>query len=452
MSNRKCIEIRESKIFNDNTVIFKLSYSKNLEKYFWSNKLYIKYEKNIENVDLSILQIPAVSGIVTVAWALGADVYVEDLDKTYLQSLSKIRSVLERFHLDFPFTTKIDVGNVVSNKFHNEGYGLLFTSGLDSITSYIKHMRKKPVLISVWGTDVRHDDERTWKKVRKISANFADKEGTKLQIIRTNIPRILNRQALYIKFGLQWWPQINHSIVLTGLCAPLTCVANIGTLFIAFGGVPEHLCHGGSHPLVARNISWGDTKVVPDNHEISRQMKIRSPLKGYLRNHRYFLLKVCNNTQRPESNCGKCEKCLRTISGLALEGIDPNKSGFKSVNGKTFDKIKESFVKKKLFKRKWIAENEGDSWARTAKAYFWKDIQKHIPETLENVLGSSQKFFEWFRDFEIQMYLQQTRKKVSPSLPYLLYMIALTICFYMPRNAQKAFNQLLDIWIDFFMK
>ena len=445
MRAERYIRIHEPRIFEDRIILFELACSKDVEKYFSSNKLYIEYEKSIGKLDHSILYVPAVSSVITVAWATGADVYVEELDQEYLRSLSEIKPVMRRWYPDFSFSTKIDVENVVSNKFFNDRCGLLFTGGVDSVASYIKHKDKKPDLIKVWGQEVPFDDEKNWKKVQRMLTEFSNKDGTKIHVIRSNIPRIANKHVLYREFGLDWWPNVCHGIVLTGLSAPLTCATGIGTLYFASSGSEvEYKCPNGEIPLYGNKITWAGVKVVHDNYEVSRQQKIRYFLKDYVKGNSHIFLKVCNDTRLPASNCGRCEKCLRTITGLVIEGIDPNKCGFKNVDSKTLDFIKKSFTKKNLFARKWIIEKRAELYDRIAEFSIWKDAQEHMPNTMENSLQGAKDFLEWFRTFNMSEYLQNVQENVRISLPYFLYMTMLTICYRMPKSTQNGIKQLLD--------
>jgi hypothetical protein len=445
MRAERYIRIQEPRISKDRKILFELTCSKDVEKYFSSNKLYIEYEKSIGKLDHSVLYIPAVSSVITVAWATGADVYVEKLDQEYLRSLSKIKSVMRRWYPDFSFSTEVDVGNVVSNKFCNDRYGLLFTGGVDSVASYIKHKDKKPDLIKVWGQEVPFDDEKNWKRVQRMLAEFSNKECTKIHVIRSNTPRIGNKQVLYREFGLDWWPDVCHGIVLTGLSAPLTCAMGIGTLYSASGGAgAEYKCPNGSIPLYDNKITWAGVKVVHDNYEVSRQQKIRYFLRDYVKDNSHIFLKVCNNTRLPVSNCGRCEKCLRTITGLVIEGIDPNKCGFKNVDSKTLNFIKKSFIKKSLFARKWIIERRAEMYERIGEFSFWKDAQEHMPNVKENSLQGANEFLEWFRAFNLSEYMQTVQENVRISLPYYLYRAMLNICYRMPESTQNGIKQLLD--------
>jgi len=85
MPEAKYIEIKEPKIFKNRLLLSRLSYPREIKKYFSSNLFYVKYDKDIHNVNTSILQIPVISNVITLAWAIGADIYVKELDRTYLE-------------------------------------------------------------------------------------------------------------------------------------------------------------------------------------------------------------------------------------------------------------------------------------------------------------------------------------------------------------------------------
>ena len=128
-----------------NKLVFKLNISKDISKYFLTDHFVAEYDKKIDDVDKSILSIPVLSTVVTVAWATGADIYIEYLDKTYLDALDRVEAVFRRWFPQFSFSTRIHVENIISNKFNNEKYGLLFSSGLDSLTSYVRNKEKNPL-------------------------------------------------------------------------------------------------------------------------------------------------------------------------------------------------------------------------------------------------------------------------------------------------------------------
>ena len=97
---------------------------------------------------------------------------------------------------------------------------------------------------------------------------------------------------------------------------------------------------------------------------------------------------VCNDTRRGDIlNCSRCEKCSRTIVGLALEGIDPNLCGF-TVDDRTFKHIRQ---KLRLRQLRFLDKKSG----------MWSDIQSSIPNTITGDISGSKAFFEWLKTHEI---------------------------------------------------
>jgi len=118
MKNSKFIEISNVRA-TDNKLKVELNFSKNMTKYFFKNSFEVTYDKNIENVDESILVIPAVCATVQIAWAAGADLYVKKLDEAFLSSLPNIRKVFEGFYPKFSSSGDIQVQKSIVNKFNN---------------------------------------------------------------------------------------------------------------------------------------------------------------------------------------------------------------------------------------------------------------------------------------------------------------------------------------------
>lgn len=387
------IEIGEPTILK-NRISFKLSYSKKIKKYFRSNIFYVEYNKNVRNTSPSILYIPVISNTIPIAWATGANIYVKEIDKTYLQSLDEIKLVMKKWYSKLPFSTTIHARNVVSNNSPKKNVGLLFSGGIDSLTSYVRHRLDKPFLIMIWGADVPTSEELFWKRIRRVYKKFAEEENVKINFIKSNLRQFINEKLLTIDFGkystdFDWWEGFHHGIGQIGLCAPLTMVENIGTLLIASSHSQGFKFSYGSHPWIDNKMAWVNTRVVHDGWDLTRQEKIRKILKGYLKNKKhYFPLRVCTD-QFNDFNCSKCEKCMRTITGLVLENIDPNNFGFR-IDDRFFTRVKNCLVESK--------ERQSLGLGRI---YQWRGIQKHIPKKLNHNLYNSKEFFKWFKNFEI---------------------------------------------------
>jgi aerobic-type carbon monoxide dehydrogenase small subunit (CoxS/CutS family) len=380
------IEISNIKASN-NKLVAKLDFSENISKFFLTDKFVAQYDENMEDIDEGILVIPPISAVIPIAWATGADVYVETLDKYYLDSLNKIEQVFHDWFPQFSFSGKIHVQNVISNKFNNKGYALLFSGGVDSLTSYIRNKDKQPTLISIWGADIPLNEYKFWNKVRSRLLNFTDEEGVNIQFIKTNIQEIPNNSLLTSEYRVEgWWGSVSHGLILLGLCAPLT-TEKIGTIFSAS---PGKGINDATNILVNSSISWADVKIIHDGSELSRQEKIK-----ILKHNPHCLsyLRVCWS-QHQEYNCGYCEKCLRTIVGLILENIDPKVCNF-NIKNNILNLVRINLTKGILN----LTDNE---------IFMWQDIQKHISETIVDSEVSrkykSEKFFRWFKNFDFLNY------------------------------------------------
>ncbi|MFX0094659.1 MAG: hypothetical protein ACFFBD_23185 [Candidatus Hodarchaeota archaeon] len=338
------------------------------------------------------MQIPILSTIILIAWAVGADIYVKDLDAAYLKSLNEIKEVLSRWYPGFSFSTTIHAKNIIANNFSNQGYGLLFSGGLDSTASYVGHKEEKPNLIMVWGIDIPLTEVDFWHKVKKKYKTFADQENVEINFIKTNLREAINEGNLSVDFyrplyNRSWWTGIHFGIGTLSLCAPLTFVKNIRTLWVAATQCRKYEYPRHAHPAVDNKLSWGDLQIVHDNFDLTRHEKVRNILKPWIATTSPNLtLRVCYS-QFHDFNCNKCEKCRRTITSLVLENIDPTKFGFR-VALNFFDSLKRQLI-----------INKDRLLSAGINSDYWKDVQIHIPTVITHNLHSSRDFFRWFKDF-----------------------------------------------------
>ncbi len=385
MSGENYIEI--STIVRKNYVLFNVEYSKGIKRYFSSRVLYAVYDESIGNVDESILNIPAISVLAPVAWAIGADLYVNVLDSDFLKSLEKVRSVMRAWYPKLPFSTEIHTKEVM-NKIESSRYGLLFSGGVDSTSSYARHRKERPNLIMIHGSDIPLSEEAFWRKVSEHYRRFAKVEGVEINFIRTNMRQMLNERLLDAEFGrygwdYSWWGSFSHGIYQLGLCAPLTSAKNIGRLLIASTCTPKFNIPWGSHPLIDENISWAGVEIIHDGFEMSRLEKINQSIKRFIEESgRLPTLRVCHS-QFKQFNCNRCMKCYRTILELLLANIDPNGCGF-HVTAASLEDLRRKLIDKEIK----LDEIE---------LYYFRDIQENIPSKPP----AYEEFFEWLRGYDL---------------------------------------------------
>ena len=395
MQNSEFIEISSVNAIN-NKLEVKLTFSKKMSRYILKNGFEIFYDKNIDNVDESILTIPAVLSTIQICWATGADLYVKKLDETLLMFLKKLRKVFATYSPNFSDSGNIYVEEIISNKFNNKQSALFFSGGLDSLYSYVRHKDQNPILITLLKGNDSNRLDKFDNDLKNLIQKFSEQEGLENHFIRSMLwnptgNKIINTRTLGHDFKVNWRADIASGFIALGLVAPIT-VERIQKILYASTFPKNYIStHSRSEHFLADNdFSWADLDVVYDG-EVTRQEKIH-----FLRNTPHYLknLLVCFlPIQSPNpKNCGFCVKCWRTITGLILEGIDPNECNF-HIKNNILDEIKD-ILKNLTFLFKY--------------RHYFPNIQRHIPDSINDDEISrkynAKQFFEWFKDYKFPDY------------------------------------------------
>jgi predicted protein tyrosine phosphatase len=281
------------------------------------------------------LNIPVLSIVLPLAWITGADVYVDEVDETFAKSMNTLQLEFKRIYPDAPFKTKLIVKNLVNSEDIPNGMALLFSGGLDSTYTLYGNISSRPRLIMIFGVaDIPISNVKFQERIRAEYSAFAKQEGLDINFIRTNALEIMDRSRLRHLWGSfqgshdgDFWNGIGYSLGQIGQAAPLS-VGRFNRLLISASynettSVQER--PDASSPKTDEKIAWANLRVKYDGLH-HRHEKVMS-LKELLNNDR-IKLRVC--WSRPEYlypytflNCGKCEKCLRTISRPRLRGHRP---------------------------------------------------------------------------------------------------------------------------------
>jgi hypothetical protein len=189
------------------------------------------------------------------------------------------------------------------------GVACFFSGGVDSTYSVLKHRERLAALILVHGWDLLLDQRPFRRGVATVLRQAAGRFGLPLIEVETNIHPW---RADYVRW--RWY-----------FGAALACVALALSPLFAEVLIPSSepyskLHPWGSHALTDPLWSTEATELVHDGAEATRLEKVRrlagSP--GALES-----LRVCFENPNGAYNCGRCEKCLRTMIALrAVEALD----------------------------------------------------------------------------------------------------------------------------------
>jgi len=399
-------------LISGNRLTSTVTFPKRLMKYFKSFSFFAEYDTKIR-ADKSILNIPLLSAVLPLAWLTGHNIYVNELDSTFGESMEELKKEFMKIYPEIPFTTKINTDILVENSIGeietSKRTALLFSGGVDSTYSLITNMELEPRLIMIWGIEgypyplhAQH-----WDWMMSTYSRFAGRRGLSINFVKTNATSVLDDRRIEHDFHRLLYDgtiraRLQHSLVLLPLAAPLSTGRFDRILMAASQDptYPQHMRPWGGTPDADEKIIWADLKVKHHGY-IHRTQKITGAMKKHLENDK-LTLQVCF---RPRRNCCSCEKCYRTIATLVLAGIDPRDCGF-DIEDNVFDGMKSFF------------ENTNMPYAGTD--YRWTPIKNIIPDNIDYDICGSKNFFKWFRNFDLKTTEKNigVYRKIYLTLPY----------------------------------
>ncbi len=206
-----------------------------------------------------------------------------------------------------------------------------------------------------------------------------------------------------------WWRHVQFGLGLTGLTAPITIEKECSKLFIASDHIQDYRGRNGSQYLAYSKLGWSGVSVILDGLELSRLERVR------------FIKNVCEFEQKPRpkldvcfsetrthgNNCCRCEKCLRSITSILIEGENIQDYGFEIPTMEAVALIKEKFTRGSMRTTEGVSEH-------------WKTLQTAARQVLSRSIdnGASdddlRSYFQWLSSFEFDEYRIRYEQKLQP--------------------------------------
>lgn len=340
------------------------SWSEKLNKYFSQHRLHIEFVRdNVRSVPASIAVIPFLGNVLPMAWFIGFDVHVEEVDEDYFHSLEAFKKGFLLSHkLAIDKAGSLRYRKLVKNKIGGVNTALLYSGGVDSRFTLLHVAEENPLLITVHGADFHSSDTEQLKILEHTFSNdhLTGKFGR--SVIRTNMRGFYTSRVNLLLSDCDWWGRVQHGIGLISVVAPLAFVYNIARLYIASSNTTALNITWGSSKNQDEELSFAGMQVTHHGSEFSRVEKTRNIVKAAVSEHSSTLLKVCYKTTGYSLNCSKCEKCYRTMLTVILCGYDPRQLGF-DVSDTFYDDVAKSL--RKGFRSHFVA-------------YFWSEIAEEL--------------------------------------------------------------------------
>lgn len=292
-----------------------------------------------------------------------------------LQNLDLIQDVFVAWGpvLRIPFR-RIDIkANVATVDSKPHTVGSFFSGGVDGTYTLLRHRDEVSHLIFVKGIDMQLTNDHLYKEVWESNAEFARTIAKPIVPVSSNV-RFFGRahQCPWPAFFGSGLASIAHAIGLS-------------KIFVASGMFYADLEPHGSHPLTDPLWSSASLAVEHDGADARRIEKLRS-IAGF--EPALKILRVC--WQDKTYNCGRCEKCLRTMIQLRVLGVDaptfPKLIDLQSVRRlRIWEDIELDFVRESLA----IANQGHDTPLRNAlKSCVWRNELRRLMRRTDEIAFS----------------------------------------------------------------
>ena len=260
---------------------------------------------------------PFVAGLLMAALRNNEDIQVDGFVSTQLlQGIESITDILCSWDVGF---SKVAVRGCEARRDlpAKSGTGLFFTGGVDSFYSYLRHRSSATAVshfILVHGYDVGLAQTEHWHRTRSTVASIAAREGIELITIKTNLRE-------YTEPHVSW--NFAHGGALAA--AALLVRSQFSTVYIASSDTGEDPMPYGTHIRLDHHWSTESLAIVHDGNQARRVEKVKLLAHSDLAlSH----LRVCWQNLPGQLNCGRCEKCLRTMIELETAGALSRASTF----------------------------------------------------------------------------------------------------------------------------
>ncbi len=182
-----------------------------------------------------------------------------------------------------------------------------FSMGLDSFYSAVRNLDRISILVLVHGFDFSLSNHEYRTKASTAATDAARMLGKELVEVETNSREITEPYTA--------WGYHQHGAALAAVAAAM--VSRIDRMLIPATATYRKLSAFGSHPMTDPLWSTDLVTIEHDGIEASRTQKAAF-LAGNAAAMKH--LRVCWRNPDNAYNCGKCEKCVRTMISLLTAG------------------------------------------------------------------------------------------------------------------------------------
>ena len=372
-------------------------------KRFLREPYFAEYSIGVDRIPDDVATIPFLATMLPIAWRFGCEIELLTADAAFVDSMQLARERLRAMYPEYEWAGEVDVRSRtrVSGSPEANKVGILFSGGVDSTFSALRAAGAgaDPVLITIWGNDVKLHDVRGWEDVSGHSARLSKAIGGEACTVKSNFRSCLRYNVLDASIPAQhsWWGFVQHGLAVAGLAAPIVHAKGAERLLVAATHAAGFDAPWGSGPELEGRLKWSSATVEHDGFELTRQEKLQGILGWAGRRTIPRHLRVCySKSSNAGTNCARCEKCLRTITGLMLEGAAPQEWGFEVDPGEASRRTRQGFERRRFR----IGDDE---------LFMWEDLRRRAEA--DAPVGLEEPYRAWLRTFEFGAYREQEKSR-----------------------------------------
>ena len=343
----------------------------------------------------SIVWSPGLFNVAPLVWAFGLTLSVPFRHRPMEEGLERIRAKLRQFYPSMPWDGRLVFEGEEEQEGAFPGAMALYSGGLDAVHTVYRHFDERPELLFLdfVGTS---DDFRRDSVL--LAEGFARAHDLPLTRVVTNLWGFIDRNRLAYPalraIGQNWWTGVQYGLGMTSAAAPAAYAKRAGTVYYASSFNEDFNVAGGSDPELEGNMAWPGSRVVHDSFDRTRQRKIEAMAANRPIASVRPYLQVCHGPLDGLLNCGTCEKCLRTMAGLLIEGEQPADWGFDADQATALRRIEEAFAAKRLT-------------ILGSHKFMWTDMRQRAAKSSK----CPPELAQWFADLDLEPHYRRSLRR-----------------------------------------
>lgn len=425
------IEVSSVKSHNNRIdVIF--SKSNDLQEYFSNIPFFVEYNEDITNTPDGIAVIPFVTNVLPIIWLFNADLYLDEIDKTFFECIPKIKEGFVKMYPEAQFLGRVHAKKVVDYGYESTTkVTAFFSGGLDATHTLMRHFNENPDLITIFGADLGLSDVDGWNRIKNMVENVGEDYGLKNVLITSSFAEFIAERKLSYKFmdciHGYWYHNVQHGIGMLGLIAPYAYKYHISKHYIASSYSGKHKVECASDPSIDNELKFGLCSIKHDAYGYSRQEKIAEVINYGKRENRNIYLHVCWSV-KDGTNCCSCEKCYRSIAGILVENQSPDKYGLKA-DAVTLINLKDYMT---LYYQTDAVTQQ-----------FWEEIKERFIE-IKRILKSNSQYYRYINWLDGFDFSDIKRNKVYKLHSYKMKILG-ALCKVVPVRVRQIVKKFVKI-------